>query len=79
MRGNDESEAIGMDEVPRLPFGGMTPDELDAIAEKAAKKALEHVYTEIGKSVVRKAVWLVGIVVLSLLLFLAGKNALWRP
>lgn len=63
----------------RIPFGGLNPSELDVIAEKAAKKALEHVYSEIGKSVVRKVVWLIGIVVFSVLLWLAGKNALRMP
>lgn len=77
----DSEDSDGMAEKPRerLPFGGMTPEEIDAIAEKAATKAMEHVYSEIGKSVIRKLVWLVGIVVFSLMVWLAGKNALQIP
>lgn len=60
----------------RAPFGGMTPDELDAIAERAAKKALEHVYAEVGKSVVRKLIWILGTVAMGLMIWLAGKDAL---
>lgn len=77
---SDEFTQSGELEMPeRLPYGGLTSAEIDAIAEKAAKRALDHVYTEIGKSVVRKVVWLIGIVVLSAMLWLAGKNALKVP
>lgn len=80
MREFDESD--GMAEEPRdyrLPFGGLTSMEIDAIADRAATKALERVYAEVGKSVVRKFMWIVGIVVVSLLIWLAGKNALHVP
>ena len=60
----------------RAPFGGLTCDELDSIAERAAKKALEHVYAEVGKSVVRKVIWIIGTVAIGLLIWLAGKDAL---
>lgn len=38
----------------RLPFGGLTEMELDAIAERAAKKAFQIVYAEVGQSVLKK-------------------------
>ena len=82
MSGSAELEALGMGEMPRedrLPYGGLTSAEIDQIAEKAAKRALEHVYAEVGKSVVRKAVWIIGIIVFSLICYLAGKNALRAP
>lgn len=60
----------------RVPFGGMTEAELDALAKRAAKKALAHVYEEVGKSAVRKFLWLVGLVTFGLALWLAGKDAL---
>lgn len=43
----------------------LTELQIDEIAERAAEKALEHVYTEIGKSVVRKALWFVGAIALA--------------
>lgn len=62
--------------MTREPFGGLTPDEIDAIAERAAEKALRHVYAEVGKSVLKKLAWFTGLVVVSLAMWLAGKGAL---
>jgi hypothetical protein len=60
----------------RQPFGGLTDAEIDHIAERAAKRALEPVYADVGKSVLRKAAWLAGIVVIGLALWLIGKDSL---
>jgi tetrahydromethanopterin S-methyltransferase subunit G len=53
-----------------------TEAQIDEIAEKAARRALEIVYAEIGQNVLRKLAWLVGVVVVGLALWLAGKNSL---
>lgn len=50
--------------------------QIDAIAEKAAEKALQKIYAEVGQNVLRKFAWLVGLVVISLAIFLAGKGVL---
>lgn len=50
--------------------------QIELIAEKAAEKALQKVYAEVGQSVLRKLAWLVGIVVVGFALWLAGKDAL---
>lgn len=63
-------------DMGRQPFAGLTESELDAIAERAAKKALQSVYAEVGKSVLRKAAWLTGLVVIGLALWLIGKDSL---
>lgn len=60
----------------RAPFGGLTDAEIDAIAERAAKKALQSVYAEVGQSVLKKAAWLAGLVVIGLALWLIGKDSL---
>jgi hypothetical protein len=60
----------------RKPFGGLTEAEIDAIAERAAKRALQQVYAEVGQSVLRKLAWLIGTVIIGLALWLAGKGAL---
>lgn len=60
----------------RQPFGGLTEAEIDAIAERAAKKALEGVYADVGRSVLKKLAWLAGVVVLGLALWLIGKDSL---
>ena len=60
----------------RVPFAGLTDAEIDAIAERAAKKALEGVYADVGRSVLRKLAWLAGVVVIGLALWLTGKDSL---
>ena len=62
--------------MSREPFGGLTDSEIDAIAERAAKKALQSVYAEVGQSVLKKAAWLVGLVVVGLAIWLIGKDSL---
>lgn len=62
----------------RMPFNGLSDTEIDQIAERAAARALEKVYIEVGRSVMRRLWWITGIVVLSLLIFLAGKNAVFH-
>ncbi|HEX7075079.1 MAG TPA: hypothetical protein VF226_13640 [Hyphomicrobiaceae bacterium] len=62
--------------TPRIyPRGSAaSTQEIDAIAERAAQKALQIVYAEVGKSVLRKAAWLAGAVVIGLAMWLAGKG-----
>jgi hypothetical protein len=64
----------------------MTPEEiqqhvdnridarLEEVAELAAKKALEHVYADIGRGLLRKVAWLMGVAVIALLSWMAGKG-----
>lgn len=59
-----------MDEHP------LSEAQIELIAEKAAEKALEKVYAQIGQNVLRKLAWLIGVVVISGAIFLAGKGAL---
>ena len=42
----------------------------DGIAEKAASKALDRVYADVGRSTVKKIFWIVGSLTIALLLFL---------
>ena len=46
--------------------------KMQAIADLAAKKALESVYADIGKGVVKKILWVVGVGTLVLLSWLTG-------
>lgn len=54
----------------------LTDDQIDKIADRAAQKALNSVYAEVGKNVLKKAAWLVGVLIVSGLIFLAGRDAL---
>ena len=50
----------------------LTEEQIEHIAEKAAEVALERVYTQIGKSVVSKFLWLVGAATLAVLAYVKG-------
>lgn len=54
----------------------LTDDQIEAIAERAAEVALNKVYTEVGKSVLKKLAWLTGAAVIGLAMWLAGHNSL---
>ena len=56
----------------------LTEAQIDHIADRAAKKALQTVYADVGQSVLKRMAWLVGILVVSGMLFLAGKDALLK-
>lgn len=50
--------------------------KMDEIVERVVIRVISHMYEEVGKSVVRKALWVIGIGVLVLMTFLAGKGFL---
>lgn len=54
----------------------LTEDQIEAIAERAAEVALEKVYTEVGKSVLKKLAWLTGAVVIGLAMWLSNQGML---
>ncbi len=54
----------------------LTDAQIEAIAERAAVVALNKVYTEVGKNVLKKLAWLTGAAVLGLAMWLAGHGAL---
>lgn len=49
-------------------------DEQEAIAQRAADIAFEKFYAEVGKSMVKKFLWIVGAVTVALLMWLGGKG-----
>ena len=54
----------------------LTDLQIEAIAERAAEVALNKVYAEVGKSVLKKLAWLTGAAVIGLALWLAGNQSL---
>ena len=54
----------------------LTTEEINEIAIVAANIAMDHVYAELGKGVVKKFLWVVGIVVVSLAVWLV-KSGKW--
>lgn len=60
----------------RRANAGLTEDEINLIAERAAERALEKVYTEVGKSAVKFVLWVAGASVLALLAYLGASGKL---
>lgn len=54
----------------------ITDEQINDIAERAATVALERVYTQIGKSVVSKVLWLLGAAALAVVAWLNGSGKL---
>lgn len=61
--------------VGDLPLSDL---QIEAIAERAAERALEKVYAEVGRSVLRKLAWLVGIIVVTVAMWVAGRDVLLK-
>ena len=56
----------------------LTEEQIEEIAERAATKAISkletHLYTTVGKSVLNKLAYLVGVIVLSVYFYLQSKG-----
>lgn len=52
----------------------LTEAEIEHIAERAAEKALQKVYSEIGKNVAHKILWFLGAAAVGLLMFVSGRE-----
>jgi hypothetical protein len=53
----------------------LTESDIERIAERAADRALEKVYSQVGRSVVTRALWIAGLLALG---FAAAKGW-WKP
>jgi uncharacterized protein (UPF0210 family) len=54
----------------------LSDEQIDQIAERAATVALERVYTQIGRSVVSKILWIFGAAGLAVAAWLGGAGHL---
>lgn len=54
----------------------LSTEQIEIIAERAAEVALERVYTQIGKSIVSKFLWLCGAAALAVAAWLNGAGHL---
>jgi hypothetical protein len=52
----------------------LTEEQIDAIAERAAERALAKVYEQIGRSVVTKILWVLGAAALALAAWMKGSG-----
>lgn len=68
-----------MDGNKRPPFGGLTEDEIEALVERVTKHVVENFYKEVGRNVVQKFLWLVGVVTVSVATYLGLTGKLGGP
>lgn len=61
-----------MDNNPSGRMAQLTDEQIDIIAERAAERALEKVYAQIGKSVVHRVLFWIGAAALAVLAYLKG-------
>jgi hypothetical protein len=54
----------------------LTEAEIEHIAERAADKAIEKVYSQIGKSVAQKIIWIIGVATVGVFMFVSGREVL---
>lgn len=54
----------------------LTDAQIDVIAERAAEVALNKVYADVGRGVLKKLTWLLGVTVVGLAIWLAGNGSL---
>ena len=52
----------------------LSEEQIDAIAERAAAKALSKVYAQVGEGMLKKLAWVLGAAVVALLLWMGGKG-----
>lgn len=54
----------------------LSDEQIDFIAERAAQKALDKIYSEVGRGMLTKLAWGSGIVMISLFIWLAKSGKL---
>ena len=63
---------------PKPDFAPLTEEQIEEIAERAAERAMkkltDHMYKEVGRSVVNKFFWIVGIISVGMYLWLKQKG-----
>jgi hypothetical protein len=58
---------------------GLTDAHINAIADRAADRALEKVYAQVGASVIKKLMWILGVIALAVFAWLSGKGIVSVP
>lgn len=52
----------------------LSEEQIEVIAEKAAEKALQKVYAQVGRGIVNKLFLVIGACVIGILLWMGGKG-----
>lgn len=59
--------------MEKLP---LTDEQIEAIAERAAEVAFKKIYEEVGRSVIKRIFWIVGVATLFIMMWLGGNGHL---
>ena len=65
-----------MSEEKSGAIGPLTEADVELLVERVCERVMTNFYSQIGRSVVNKVFWVVGIVAVSLALWLAGAGKL---
>lgn len=57
-------------------IGPLTEAEVELLVERVCERVMVNFYSQIGKSVVNKMFWLVGVIAVSIAIWLAGAGKL---
>ncbi len=68
--GSEQEQAHDEHDPERRRATWLSKDQIDDIAQRAAAHALRLVYEEVGRNVVRAALWIIGAGCLALLAYL---------
>lgn len=60
----------------RRAAAALSEEQIDLIADRAAERALAKVYEQIGRSVVRKILWVAGAAALAIAAWMKGSGKL---
>jgi hypothetical protein len=52
----------------------LTEAQIDHIVDRAVNKVFDRIYAEVGRSVLKKLAWAVGLIITGLALWVAGKD-----
>lgn len=52
----------------------LTDDELEELVEKVTERVLNNMYSSVGRNVIQKFTWIVGVLVISILTYFAGSG-----
>ncbi len=52
----------------------ISEEDIERIADKAVEKAMDRLYREVGKSILQKFIWLVGVGTVALYMWIQGRG-----
>lgn len=54
----------------------ITDAQLDVIVERAVEKVFDRIYADVGRNVVKKLIWALGLIVTVICVWIVGKTGL---